>query len=477
MTHRRYKSLLISASYTAVSQVVALACSLVRNKALAIWSGAAGVGAFGLLVQGTTFVSSIAGLGLSTSAVKDLASSQASGDLAARAMLVTVVRRLAWLSGAFGAALCLAFAAPLSRWTFGDESHAAAFRVVAATVLLGEIALANLSILRAAGRRRVLAKISMATSLVGTALVVPALYFLGADGIVPAVLAISGSATAFAWWHGRTVPGAAAAVPFSQVWRQGQLFATMGAAFVWSGILAAGSTLAVALLLRGHGGLAVSGHFQAAMALSGVFVGFVLGAMGQDFYPKLAAVIHDRPAAVRLINRQTEIGVWLAVPGLVAMISMSEWAVAFLYSPEFAPSAALLRLLALGCFGRVVAWPLSYVLIAGNHPWRSALGETLFWPAYVGLGWFLLGEFGAAGPAWAFAILYFLYAVGMRCWMGALISFRYERDALVALAQAAAFLTAASFSGPRLGLVLAAASAVVSFIALRRRTTEQPPDA
>jgi len=456
-----------------VSQVVSLACSLVRNKSLAIWTGAEGVGAFGLLLQGTTFVSSVTGFGLSTSAVKDIASAQASGNLAARAELVTVVRRLAWISGTFGAVICLAFASQLSRWTFGNESHAEAYRLVAVSVLLGEIALANLSILRATGRRRMLAKISMATSLVGMAIVLPLLFFLRTDGIVLAVLAMSVSAAALATWHSRAVQDATQPIPFAQVWRQGRIFAAMGSTFVWSGVLAAGSTLAVSLFLRSYGGLAVSGYFQAAMALSSVFVGFVLNAMGQDFYPKLAAVIHDHSASVRLINRQAEIGVWLAVPGLVAMISMSEWAVGALYSQEFAPSAAMLRLLALGCFGRVVAWPLSYVLIAGNHPWRSVLGESLFWPAYVALSWLLLGQFGVTGPAWAFAIMYFFYAVGMRYWMGALIGFRYERTALFALAQAAFFLTAASFAGPWLGLCLTAASASVSLLALRRRTTER----
>lgn len=451
---------------------MALACSIARNKALAVCAGPAGVGVFGLLVQGTTFVSSAAGLGLSTSAVKDLAVAQASGDAAPRATLVSIVRRLAWYSGGFGAAICLVFAAPLSRYTFGDESYAAAYRAVAATVLFGEIALANLSILRAAGRRRLLATISITSSLVGTFMALLALYFLRADGIVPAFLALSVSATAIAWWYGRTVQGASKAVPLSQIWHQGRLLAAMGSTFVWSGILATGSTLAIALFLRNYGGLAVCGYFQAAMALSGVFVGFVLNAMGQDFYPKLAAVIHDHPAAVRLINRQTEIGIWLAVPGLVAMIAMSEWAVAALYSAEFAPAAALLRLLALGCFGRVVAWPLSYVLIAGSHAWRSVLGETLFWPAYVGLSWFLLGKFGVQGPAFAFVITYYFYAIGMRCWIGALIGFRYQRASLVALAQALFFLVAANFVGPWLGLGLAAVATAASFFTLRRRATE-----
>lgn len=33
--------------------------------------------------------------------------------------------------------------------------------------------------------------------------------------------------------------------------------------------------------------------YQAALALSGLFAGFVLGAMGTDFYPRLTSMIHD----------------------------------------------------------------------------------------------------------------------------------------------------------------------------------------
>ena len=72
-------------------------------------------------------------------------------------------------------------------------------------------------------------------------------------------------------------------------------------------------------------GLDAVGIYQAAWSLSGLFAGFVLTAMGTDFYPRLSAVIDDRVAAIREINEQTEIGVLLALPGLLGTLALAKW--------------------------------------------------------------------------------------------------------------------------------------------------------
>ena len=50
--------------------------------------------------------------------------------------------------------------------------------------------------------------------------------------------------------------------------------------------------------------------FLVLMALYGLgltYIGFVLGAMSTDYYPRLTAVIHDHDVANRLVNEQTEV--------------------------------------------------------------------------------------------------------------------------------------------------------------------------
>ena len=50
------------------------------------------------------------------------------------------------------------------------------------------------------------------------------------------------------------------------------------------------------------------------------YVGFFLGAMGADYYPRLTEVIHDKVAAVRLMNDQAQLG--LAIGGPVFCCSL-----------------------------------------------------------------------------------------------------------------------------------------------------------
>ncbi len=61
-----------------------------------------------------------------------------------------------------------------------------------------------------------------------------------------------------------------------------------------------------------------AGIYSAAFALSGMFVNFVLQAMGSDYYPRLTSVATNKAMMNRMVNEQTEIGLLLGVPGLLA---------------------------------------------------------------------------------------------------------------------------------------------------------------
>ena len=55
---------------------------------------------------------------------------------------------------------------------------------------------------------------------------------------------------------------------------------------------------------------------QAAWVFGGLYVGFILQAMGADFYPRLTAVAKDNTECNRLVNEQAEVGLLIAGPGV-----------------------------------------------------------------------------------------------------------------------------------------------------------------
>ena len=70
------------------------------------------------------------------------------------------------------------------------------------------------------------------------------------------------------------------------------------------------------IMLRKFEPLTAAGCYQAAWGLGGYYVGFILQAMGADFYPRLTAVASDHVECNRLVNEQAEVGLLLAGPGV-----------------------------------------------------------------------------------------------------------------------------------------------------------------
>src|SRR5690606_24423183 len=131
-----------------------------------------------------------------------------------------------------------------------------------------------------------------------------------------------------------------------------------------SGLLAAGAAFMIRILVVQHDGVAAAGNYQAAWSLGGIYVGFILQAMGTDFYPRLSAVSTDDAACNRAVNEQARVSILLAGPGLLATLALSPWVMAVFYSTQFADAVPLLRWFCLGMLLRVIAWPMGFIVLA-----------------------------------------------------------------------------------------------------------------
>lgn len=439
-----YARILRSTSVMGLASAVQAVVGLVRVKLVALLLGPSGIGVLALYTATTTLIGTLTSAGWPTSAVRALAQAHERHDDAQLAEIAAVLRHACWLSGLAGWLLMAALSPWLSDWVFASRRHAGALAMLGAVVLLGSLASGHASVLQGVQRIGDIARYNVVAAVLGT-LVAVALYAgMGHAGIVPALVASAVVQLAFASHFAARVQVPHAAPTWTMTWRRLRDLSGLGLALTWSAVLMAALDLFVRTVVMRTLGVDAAGHHQAAWMLSGVFAGFILTAMAADYYPRLSAQIDDPVAATRLVNHQTEIGMLLALPGLISTLVFAPLLLSVFYSNDFRPGAALMPWFVAGVFGRIVAWPLGFVLIARGASALFAISETLFVLLQATLAFVLIGRYGLSGAALAFALSYAVYALAVFALARRLIGFRWSATvrALLALSALAAALFA-----------------------------------
>ena len=102
--------------------VLNIAIGIVRTKAMAMLLGPAGFGLAGLYSSIADLTQSIAGMGINSSGVRQIAEAVGSDDTERIALTAAVLRRTSIVLGALGAVLLMVFSRQVSTITFGSLS-------------------------------------------------------------------------------------------------------------------------------------------------------------------------------------------------------------------------------------------------------------------------------------------------------------------------------------------------------------------
>jgi PST family polysaccharide transporter len=346
----------------------------------------------------------LAGLGLNASGVREVASAAATNDPTRVAHVIHTLRRLCWLSGAVGWLLTVALAWPLSQWTFGSTERAFDIVLLGSTVMVGAIAGGQVALLRGMRRIADLAKINLLCVVVGTIISIALYAWAGVQGIVPALIITGIAGTLINWRFARMVRVEKCSLTWGETFKQAGPLLRLGLALMWNGLLVTAVAFVARAFVVREGGLDAGGLYQAAWTISGMFSGFVLNAMVADFYPRLASVSGDNAALKRLVNEQTEVGLLLALPGIIGTLVFAPVVLELLYTSKFIPAADLLPWFLLGVFVQVISWPIGFVLLAKSHSLTFAWVETVIQSSQVAILFLLISSFGLVGAAAAFAL-------------------------------------------------------------------------
>lgn len=404
---RSYQAILRSTAIIGGSSLINIAVGLVRAKAIATLLGPTGVGLMAALSSIADLTRSVAEVGINSSGVRQIAS--AVHDEQSLARTVAALRWLALALGLIGAGSLLMFAGPIARLTFHDETHAWGVSIIAAAVLLRIVADAQAARLQGTRQMVPIARINIWGSVLGSAASVALVYFFREDGVAVALVAVA-AVTLLLSWHYSRKPRIRAHALTSQEFRvESGALLRLGAAFMLSSLATLGAAYVVRLILIRFEGLEAAGLYQAAWSLGGMYVAFVLQAMGTDFYPRLVAAVRDHAECNRLVNEQSLISLLLASAGVVATLAFAPWILQVLYTQEFGAAAESLRWIALGMAMRVVTWPLGYILVAKGNS-KLFVGVDMAWSVCnVLLTFAFVRSWGAVGAGMAFFVSYVLH--------------------------------------------------------------------
>jgi PST family polysaccharide transporter len=469
-----YRSILKSTSMIGVASVLNIFLGMLRTKFIAVLLGPAGVGLQGIYVQITAVVTAVAGMGVSTSGVRQVAEAVASGDGDRVSRTATTLRRVGWLTGAVGLTALAAMSLPLSELTFGDTSHAAHLALLAVGVLLTVGSAAQSALLQGLRRISDVARVTVIGSMIATAIGVPCYYALGLAGVpVALVLGAAGTLLVSSLFARRL---RVERIPFgwTETRREARVLLALGLSFMSASLLSTGTTYVVQAWVTRRFGVAGLGIYQAAFSLSGALVGFVLGAMGTDYYPRLTAVADDDASVRRMVNEQAQVSTLLALPGLTAMMVFAGVIIRLFFAAEFEAAVPVLRWCILGMLGRVLSWPLGFVLLAKGSGRLYFATEVLAAALNLGAVAFFTRVWGLGGAGIAFMVLYVVYTALMLLVVRRLVGGAWTPATLTLNATAAAVLVGIMLNASlnpepvsRWGLGLLA-TAVTGWLSLRQ---------
>jgi enterobacterial common antigen flippase len=425
-----YGQILKSTGLIGGSSVLSIAIRVVQTKAMAVMLGPAGFGLMGLYSAILDLALAVASMGIGSSGVRQIAESVASDDHARIARTVIVLRRTAVLLGILGALLVVAFCRPLSTLTFGTDQHAGAVALLGLAVFFRSVAAGQGALIQGMRRIADLAAIGVVGSLLGAVVSIAMVYFMGEEGVAPALVGAAAMGLLISWRYSRKVAIQYPVMTLTEVRHEASALLKLGFAFMASGILMMGAAYAARTIVLRMEGFEAAGFYSAAWTLGGLYVGIILQAMGADFYPRLVGAAQDNPQCNRLVNEQTRVSLLLAAPGVIATLTFAPLVIALFYSSAFGEAVDVLRWICLGIALRVITWPIGYIIVAKNRQ-MVFLGAEIAWTVVnVGLTWLWVKAYGLNGAGIAFCGSYVFHGIMIYLIVARMSGFRWSTENL-----------------------------------------------
>lgn len=359
-----YKEILKATSIFGGVQFLNIIISIARSKLIAILIGPIGMGIAGLFTSTSGIMIGIFSFGLGTSAVKDVAIANDSKDEKSVSRVISIVRKLVWITGVIGSGVTLIFSCYLSKLTFGSDKYAFSFAWLSFTILFSQLTTGSLIVLQGLRKLKFLAIANVIGSAVGLMITAPLYYYWRLDAIVPAIIISSVIALIISLFYSQRVALIKVKVGLKETLREGKGMVVMGILISLADLMTRGSSYALTVFINNLSGVEQVGLYMAGFAIINRYVGLIFTAMGTDYYPRLSAVSHSNDIIRNVINQQAEIAILILAPIIMFFLVYINFLIIVLYSKAFFLIKDMIHWAALGMFFKSTGWAVGFVFLA-----------------------------------------------------------------------------------------------------------------
>ncbi len=404
------KSIFRATAILSTSSLVNILVGLVSAKVMASILQPAGYGYYGLLQNFVGLATLITGMGMATGLVRTGAAAVASDDQATVASLRNGARLLLAGTGVLTLLVIVIFRGPISRWALGTSDQAQIIVLMSIAVLFTAAANIGMGTLNAYHRVKALAKYGIANGLLGATAAILCVSIWHRRGIIPAIIvgAIFTWASA-TYFVRREVGPVRMKPPRQETFRAASKLLRFGGPYTASALMGTGVQLALPMLVLHLLNADAVGYYRAATAISVNYLGFLVIAMGQDYYPRVSAA-KDRPGElVTLINQQHRLVMLLGVPMVLGTLALVPYLVPIVFSSKFMPAADILEWQLIGDLLKFSSWTMSFAILARCGSSVFLLTESIGGVVTIVATWLAVRWFGLSGLGISFVGIYVVY--------------------------------------------------------------------
>lgn len=458
----KYRSIAKGSAIFGGTQIYNILIGIVRGKLVAMLLGPEGMGIASLLNSAALTIQQFSSFGINLSIVKEIAEKKDNEDRIS--LVMYTARKLLKFTALVGAFFTILFSTYLSEITFGSTEYKWHFVFLSIMIFFTTLGNGETSILQGFQALKKLALSSIIGSTTGLIVGIPLYYFLGYNGIVPAMIILSLVTYMFYRYNTKKIIlKSNNTYNWEQVKPLVKTILSLGVIMMAASLLGSFCNFALNAFIRKFGSLYDVGYFQAANTITNQYIGIVFTAMSLDYFPRLSAISSDNNKVRELVNTQSELVILAIIPLAVALILFAPLIVKILLTDNFQLVVPIIRFFGIGIIFKAISYPLGYISFSkGDKKFffymEGLLGNilTLFFNCVS------FYFYGIIGLGISFILSYLTYLVIIRFLTGVKYEFKYN-DKLIpiiiisvllpSIALLASYMHNALFSYAIMGLV------------------------